>query len=72
VLGTVDNPMTREQLVAKCRDLMTPVLDVGPSARLIERVFSLDTMPDIRALRPFLQRTYRPGPPRLSDYPVTK
>jgi 2-methylcitrate dehydratase PrpD len=26
VLGTVNNPMTRDQVVAKCRDLMAPVL----------------------------------------------
>ena len=26
VRGTAENPMTREEVVAKCRDLMTPVL----------------------------------------------
>ena len=72
VLGTVDNPMSREQLVAKCRDLMTPVLDAGPTGRLIERLLSLETTTDIRTLRPLLQRTYRPGPPRLSNYPAIR
>ena len=33
VLGTNENPMTRDQLVAKCRDLMTPVLGDSQSAR---------------------------------------
>jgi 2-methylcitrate dehydratase PrpD len=69
VLGTAQNPMTREQLVAKCRDLMTPVLGAAPSARLIDRVLELDKTKDIRELRPFLQRTSRAGLPRLSEYP---
>jgi 2-methylcitrate dehydratase PrpD len=72
VLGTVDNPMTRDQLVAKCHDLMTPVLGAVPSTRLITRVLELEKAKDIRELRPFLQRTYRAGPPRLSEYPVTR
>jgi hypothetical protein len=71
VLGTVQNPMTRDQVVAKCRDLMTPVLGTSRSARLIERVLALETVKDVRDLRPFLQRTYRAGPPSLSSYPMT-
>ena len=61
--------MTRDQLVAKCHDLMTPVLGATPSTRLIARVLELEKTGDIRELRPFLQRTYRAGPPRLSEYP---
>jgi 2-methylcitrate dehydratase PrpD len=72
VLGTVDNPMTREQLVAKCHDLMTPVLGVTPSTRLIDAVLKLETAKDIRQLRPLLQRTSPGGPPRLSAYPSTR
>jgi 2-methylcitrate dehydratase PrpD len=72
VLGTVENPMTREQFVAKCRDLMTPVLGESQSARLIDRALDLERIKDIRELRPLLQRTYRPGPPRLSEYPSRK
>jgi len=72
VLGTVENPMTREQFVAKCRDLMTPVLGESQSGRLIDRVLDLERIKDIRELRPLLQRTYRPGPPKLSDYPSRK
>jgi hypothetical protein len=58
-------------VVAKCRDLMTPVLGTSRSARLIERVLALETVKDVRDLRPFLQRTYRAGPPSLSSYPMT-
>ncbi len=72
VLGTAANPMTREQLVAKCRDLMAPVLRAAPAARLIDRVLELEKTKDIRQLRPLLQRTYRAGPPRLSEYPHAK
>jgi 2-methylcitrate dehydratase PrpD len=72
VLGTAANPMSREQLVAKCHDLMAPVLGATPSMRLIDGVFALEKTRDIRALRPYLQRASRAGPPRLSDYPATK
>jgi 2-methylcitrate dehydratase PrpD len=72
VLGTVENPMTREQLVAKCHSLMAPVLGATPSTRLIERTLELEKTRDIRELRPLLQRTYRAGPPRLSEYPVAR
>ena len=69
VLGTIDNRMTQEQLAAKCRDLMVPVLGTAPTQRLIDRVLALEQVKDIRELRPLLQRTYQAGPPRLSNYP---
>jgi 2-methylcitrate dehydratase PrpD len=72
VLGTVENPMTREQLVAKCNDLMATVLGESQSKRLVDRVLDLENTKDVRELRPLLQRTYRPGPPRLSEYPSSK
>jgi 2-methylcitrate dehydratase PrpD len=72
VLGTIDNPMTREQLAAKCRDLMTPILGAAPCTRLIDRTLALEQVKDVRELRPLLQRTYREGPPRLSEYPMVK
>ena len=72
VLGTVENPMTREQLVAKCHDLMAPALGAAQSTRLTDRVLDLEKSRDIRELRPLLQRTSRPGSPRLSEYPSGK
>jgi 2-methylcitrate dehydratase PrpD len=56
VRGTVDNPMTREEVVAKCRDLMTPLLGSEKSSKLIERVLNLENMKKIEELRPLLQR----------------
>jgi 2-methylcitrate dehydratase PrpD len=55
VRGTVDNPMPREEVVAKCRDLMTPILGAGKSAKLIEAVLNLENTRNIRELRPLLQ-----------------
>jgi 2-methylcitrate dehydratase PrpD len=72
VLGTVENPMTREQFVAKCHDLMAPVLGESQSTRLIDRVLDLERIKDVRELRPLLQRSNRPGPPKLSEYPSRK
>jgi len=69
VLGTAANPLSREQLVAKCRSLMAPVLGAAQTGRLIDRVMTLEAMPDLRALRPLLQHARREGPPRLSEYP---
>src|SRR5215475_2785235 len=52
VLGTPENPMNRDQVVAKCRGLMMPVLNASRSARLIDKVLALESTKDIRELRP--------------------
>jgi 2-methylcitrate dehydratase PrpD len=65
-------PLTREQVIAKARDLMTPVIEAAPSARLIDRVLELEKIKDIHELRPLLQWTNPAGPPRLSEYPYAK
>lgn len=57
VRGTAENPMTREEVVTKARDLMTPVLGAGKCGQLIEKVLALETVMDIRELRPLLQRS---------------
>ena len=55
VRGTPENPMTREEVVSKARELMTPVLGAATCSNLIERVLALDTVKDVRELRPLLQ-----------------
>jgi 2-methylcitrate dehydratase PrpD len=55
VRGTPENPMTRDEVVAKARELMTPVLGAATCSALIERVLALDNVKDIRELRPLLQ-----------------
>jgi 2-methylcitrate dehydratase PrpD len=56
VRGTSDNPMPRDEVAAKVRDLTAPVLGAARAARLIETVWALDTVKDVRSLRPLLQR----------------
>ncbi len=55
VRGTPENPMTTEELLAKARELMTPVLGATTTAKLIERVMEIENVKDIRDLRPLLQ-----------------
>jgi 2-methylcitrate dehydratase PrpD len=55
VRGTPENLMTRAEVVAKGRELMTPVLGAATCSNLIERVIALDTVKDVRELRPLLQ-----------------
>jgi 2-methylcitrate dehydratase PrpD len=56
VRGTADNPMTRDEVAAKARELMTPVLGAAPTAKLIERIFDLENLKSVRDLRPLLQK----------------
>ena len=55
VRGTPRNPMTKDEVVEKASDLITPVLGRDASNRLIEIVFSIETVTDIRSLRRLLQ-----------------
>src|SRR6266853_1867221 len=57
VRGTPENPMTRDEIVAKARDLIAPVLGTASCSTLIEKVFDLEAVSDIRQLRGLLQRT---------------
>jgi hypothetical protein len=56
VRGTPRNPMSRAEVIDKCRDLIAPVLGRETSTRLIETVFAIESMTDVRRLRPVLQR----------------
>ena len=56
VRGTPRNPMSRAEVIDKCRDLIAPVLGSETATRLTETVFAIETMTDIRRLRPLLQR----------------
>jgi 2-methylcitrate dehydratase PrpD len=57
VRGSAENPMSREEVVAKARDLMSPVLGSAASDKLIEKVLAIEGVRDIRELRPLLQRS---------------
>ena len=56
VRGTADNPMTRAEVTAKARDLMSPVLGGGRAELLVESVLGLEHVKDVRDLRPLLRR----------------
>jgi 2-methylcitrate dehydratase PrpD len=55
VRGTPRNPMSNAELIDKCRDLVAPILGSEKSAHLLETVFALEAVTDIRQLRPLLQ-----------------
>jgi 2-methylcitrate dehydratase PrpD len=57
VRGTAENPMPREEVVAKCRDLMNPILGVARCSTLIETTLNLEHLKSVRELRPLLQRS---------------
>ena len=52
--GTKENPMTTEEVNAKARSLMAPVLGAGPTEEIIRRVNALESVKDVRELTPFL------------------
>jgi 2-methylcitrate dehydratase PrpD len=56
VRGTPENPMTREEVVAKATDLISPVLGADAATKLIERVMNLEKVKNVREMRPLLQR----------------
>jgi 2-methylcitrate dehydratase PrpD len=56
VRGTAENPMSREEVAAKCRDLTAPILGPEGCEKLIAGVLALETNNDVRSLRPLLQR----------------
>jgi 2-methylcitrate dehydratase PrpD len=57
VRGTPENPMSEDEIVAKARDLVTPVLGAATCGKLVETVLALERVTDVRELRPLLQRT---------------
>src|SRR5882724_6368333 len=57
VRGTAENPMTRDEVVDKARDLIAPVLGAAACSTLIDKLLTLETLSNIRELRPVLQRS---------------
>jgi 2-methylcitrate dehydratase PrpD len=56
VRGSPKNPMTTEEVCAKARMLITPVLGPSTATKLIDKVLKLENAKDIRELRPLLQK----------------
>lgn len=57
VRGTVRNPMPRTEVVDKARDLIAPVFGAATAQKLIDTLLAVETVKDVRTLRPLLQRT---------------
>jgi len=55
VKGTSANPMTRAEVDEKCVDLLGPILGRKKTRNLIDAVWGLERVKDIRSLRPLLQ-----------------
>jgi 2-methylcitrate dehydratase PrpD len=54
VRGTVENPMSTNEVSAKARDLMAPVLGQQSCDALIKKIVSLESQENMQALRPLL------------------
>ncbi len=57
VRGTTANRMTRDEIIAKARDLMVPVLGPTKFEQLTAKIFALESVKSVVELRPLLQRT---------------
>jgi 2-methylcitrate dehydratase PrpD len=56
VRGTPRNPMTREEVIDKARDLIAPVVGRDKAEQLVKSVYEIETVTDIRSLRSLIQR----------------
>ena len=52
--GTKENPLSTAEVNAKARELMAPVLGAGKTEQLIAQINALETLRDIRDLRPLM------------------
>jgi 2-methylcitrate dehydratase PrpD len=57
VRGTAKNPMSNDEVIAKVRDLVTPIQGEAKCSELIEKILKIENVKDIREIRPVLQRT---------------
>ena len=55
VRGTAQNPMTRAEVDEKCFHLLAPVLGKSRARRLVDSVWDIEKVKDVRALRPLLR-----------------
>jgi 2-methylcitrate dehydratase PrpD len=53
--GTKENPLLQDQVAAKARDLMEPVIGEERAQDLIVRLLVLEDMADVRELRPLIR-----------------
>jgi 2-methylcitrate dehydratase PrpD len=51
VRGTADNPMPRDEVIQKARGLCVPIIGKAQTDALVQQVFALEKLPNIRDLR---------------------
>jgi 2-methylcitrate dehydratase PrpD len=56
VRGTAGNPMTRDEMIEKARDLIVPVLGADKFQMLVTKIFALENVKNVLELRPLLQK----------------
>ena len=56
VRGTSENPMTRDEVIAKARDLITPVLGAATFAKLRDKILDIESVKSVLELRPLVQK----------------
>ncbi|MFN9154924.1 MAG: hypothetical protein ACK5WE_15380, partial [bacterium] len=56
VLGSATRPMDRADLERKCHPLLEPALGARRATSLIDAIWTIDRLPDVRALRRLLSR----------------
>ena len=55
VRGTAENPMPRQEVAAKARDLIAPRVGSAKAGELIEKIWKLEDVTSVAGLRPLLQ-----------------
>jgi len=60
VRGTAGNPLSTQEVENKCRDLLTPVLGRERTDILIDRIWHLEKVTNMRNLRPLLRVPQHP------------
>ena len=53
--GSATNPMTREDVAGKARGLLAPTLGAHRARQLIEAIWNIERMPDLRQLHSLLR-----------------
>ena len=56
VRGTAANPMPRDEVIQKAMDLCVPVIGKAQTAALVEKVFALEKLRNVRDLRSVLRK----------------
>jgi hypothetical protein len=56
VRGTPRNPMGRNEVIEKARDLITPALGREASTRVIDTIFDIENVAEVRSLLRLLRR----------------